>query len=541
MDDVYRNAYCTIAADGAVDGSVGCIIKQNPLVTRPCFIDTDRGPMVCLPPEALLQTKFESEPLEQRAWALQERILSPRILHCASDQLFWECNEEFKCQTHPHGVKAHGDFRKVPRLVTYTLNNTNLHILWNGVIEDYCKRSLTREGDKLIALSGIAKIFQSRLTDDIYLAGLWYNSLPHALLWKVVDPASVTSPSAYRAPSWSWASIDGRILPNSTEATLDTCHLCLDILSSDVDLVSEDSTGAVKGGSLQVCGLMKRATMCNESKSLILVEELLQDDEKHSTLGMSNLLFFPDTEEFDSNIGSREIFCLLVQTRSSNLDGLVILSANDGCPDHFRRLGLFQAAGDRACMALKYNLRPSVQYGRRNPHSEDAGSNQSHGFNEGSRSKAMNITKLPDKYTGGKARHLQMRVGKPERHEWDISKANIHINNRQGQVPQYEPDQDSESWRSTPIYNQNSWGLPSRLSSPHLGFSKPNSTELSGITFGNSVANPVQSTSLRKSITKAVHVEHQAKMTEPLSVYLLDPPHTQEHFERLKPRTIVLV
>ena len=88
MDDVYRNAYCTIAADCAVDSNGGCFVEQNTLAVLPCMISTDHGPTFCLPPEALLQKIFESEPLEQRAWALQERILSLRILYCPTDQLF---------------------------------------------------------------------------------------------------------------------------------------------------------------------------------------------------------------------------------------------------------------------------------------------------------------------------------------------------------------------------------------------------------------------------------------------------------------------
>jgi len=88
MDNVYRNAHCTIAAACAADGNGGCIVNQNTQIVLPCTIYTDHGPILCMLPEALLQKIFESEPLEQRAWALQERILSLRILYCPTDQLF---------------------------------------------------------------------------------------------------------------------------------------------------------------------------------------------------------------------------------------------------------------------------------------------------------------------------------------------------------------------------------------------------------------------------------------------------------------------
>jgi Heterokaryon incompatibility protein (HET) len=36
---------------------------------------------------------LRDEPLNSRAWTLQERILSPRILHYGTDQMYWECRE----------------------------------------------------------------------------------------------------------------------------------------------------------------------------------------------------------------------------------------------------------------------------------------------------------------------------------------------------------------------------------------------------------------------------------------------------------------
>lgn len=33
--------------------------------------------------------------LAERAWACQERVLSPRILHYTTDQIFWECRYRF--------------------------------------------------------------------------------------------------------------------------------------------------------------------------------------------------------------------------------------------------------------------------------------------------------------------------------------------------------------------------------------------------------------------------------------------------------------
>lgn len=65
---------------------------------------------------------------------------------------------------------------------------------------------LTFGEDKLIALTGIANVIQKR-TNLVLFAGLWKQYLLRELHWHTSDPR--TRPNVYRAPSWSWASIDG--------------------------------------------------------------------------------------------------------------------------------------------------------------------------------------------------------------------------------------------------------------------------------------------------------------------------------------------
>jgi hypothetical protein len=117
---------------------------------------------------------------------------------------------------------------------------------WTRLVEDYSQRYLTREGDKLPALSGIAQLYQEK-HKDTYLAGIWLSCLLEHLCWCV--PNDVTEshrPSDYRAPSWSWASIDGKVvfdsLPNSTH--------CIKILEATTVPASKDPFGQVREGSI---------------------------------------------------------------------------------------------------------------------------------------------------------------------------------------------------------------------------------------------------------------------------------------------------
>jgi hypothetical protein len=80
--------------------------------------------------------------------------------------------------------------------------------------------ALTQGKDKLPALAGTTKFFVSLNPSlDKYIAGLWQHSLATDLLWYRVsdhEDALVPKkrPAPWSAPTCSWASIDGRILPD---------------------------------------------------------------------------------------------------------------------------------------------------------------------------------------------------------------------------------------------------------------------------------------------------------------------------------------
>jgi hypothetical protein len=83
--------------------------------------------------------------------------------------------------------------------------------LWRDLIAEYCSGRLTISSDKLIAISGIAREFHvsRKLKSEDYFAGLWAPSLERQLLWMMRSQGR--RPNAYRAPSWSWAAVDGEL------------------------------------------------------------------------------------------------------------------------------------------------------------------------------------------------------------------------------------------------------------------------------------------------------------------------------------------
>jgi hypothetical protein len=65
--------------------------------------------------------------------------------------------------------------------------------------------------DKLIAISAISQRIGARVKLR-YIAGLWDLETAAQLLWSSRDAPKKRS-EKYRAPSWSWASIDAQIEP----------------------------------------------------------------------------------------------------------------------------------------------------------------------------------------------------------------------------------------------------------------------------------------------------------------------------------------
>lgn len=108
MREVYSHALCKIAAISATDSSIGLSFDRSPLAINSFWVETQlpytdhevrrsyssKRLVVSLNP---FVEDLDRGPLNQRAWVLQERFLSPRIMRFTSSQVFWECYED--CNT----------------------------------------------------------------------------------------------------------------------------------------------------------------------------------------------------------------------------------------------------------------------------------------------------------------------------------------------------------------------------------------------------------------------------------------------------------
>ncbi|MCJ1401641.1 hypothetical protein MMC11_004858 [Xylographa trunciseda] len=176
--------------------------------------------------KAVLQ--YESN-LSPRAWVLQESMLASRTLHFCKQQILWECRSlriAESCLTPisapiPGLRKVHNDdwsLNKQFLLFVIVKGEAGsaekardiLYLQWYTVVEQYSLRKLTVLNDKLPALASLACCFRD-LLEDSYHCGLFGSDLHRGLLWQTQDRLSARYATSYRAPSWSWASVDGPV------------------------------------------------------------------------------------------------------------------------------------------------------------------------------------------------------------------------------------------------------------------------------------------------------------------------------------------
>jgi hypothetical protein len=271
MENVYKNALVTIIAADAENSLAGFLKMVEPSKvsrTRSCQLDHHITVEYDWD-EARQIPGIDNSLTSTRGWVLQERLLSKRCLSFRAGQINWECNRACLSDdlNHQYAVSYLGNGYTPKEPLESLTDPKEIREYWIRIVESYSYRKLTNPEDKLPALSGMARAISAKLNDE-YLAGLWKSSLPYGLTWSCYDSHCcvrfkghhVAMPtdarvSGYRAPSWSWASVD---FPVYYEDWLLPYHdMQLKILSACTRLSGTDSFGQVAGGILQVQGWLK--------------------------------------------------------------------------------------------------------------------------------------------------------------------------------------------------------------------------------------------------------------------------------------------
>ncbi|KAG8531668.1 uncharacterized protein KY384_003300 [Bacidia gigantensis] len=269
MGEIYHNAFCTLAATAAKNGDHGLFFDRDPRRILPCAIPVvhkqgERRHSFCVDHNDW-SNNISKAPLNDRSWVLQERLLSPRVLHFAADQLYWECSGLEASEAFPRGFPAgFGEqfkqllpYSGVPRIQGQAAALRGTYKIWDQVIKMYSSGKLSRSTDRLIALSGIAhKLQRTIIANDTYLAGLWKEDLAFGLLWDVEVPHEPEPHSEFVAPTWSWAARSGT-LPCEEEPWASAVRV-VTIVSATVLPADSDWMGQVRGGYIRMSGVLAR-------------------------------------------------------------------------------------------------------------------------------------------------------------------------------------------------------------------------------------------------------------------------------------------
>lgn len=210
MGSIFKNSLLTIAIHSAKNSSesflwrrhVPELLKIQPRRDKNGELSSfyTRIPMLS---DSAVTGRLRDSQISHRAWALQELCLSPLILHFVEDHMVWECS---------HQPVAVGEqpTRTPASIMRFAASDSSRQ--WLRMIELFSTCEMTKSCDKLPAIAGIANVWpilHASPQADAYHYGIFESNVCKSLLWLIKDKCVIRRTG--RAPSWSWASVDGEV------------------------------------------------------------------------------------------------------------------------------------------------------------------------------------------------------------------------------------------------------------------------------------------------------------------------------------------
>lgn len=382
MGEYYQNSYVTISALSASGSSEGFLYLRPETPAMRLFENSTTyiRPVIKFDRRKI----FEGAALSQRGWALQERLLSTRILHYSTYEMFWECKT---CSAREGSEKEHidpvdsrslgnsegDDFKRVLQHMDSNPYSPShgAFAVWYRLVRQYSRRSLSRSSDKLPAISALAALFTTT-TGCHYIAGLWAQD-SQGLLWLKDRSQSHAGtyhsyprePEHYRAPSWSWAAVEGPVVFAWYDEERTFSANDATITHQSVEPQGSSKFGAVLSGSLTLRALSKKvqclAKSSSSPKSFIngYVAEHCKLDDKYYQVGVPtgrySLSIFDEVGKHfgfgrcdDGVLDSLLVECVAVWIGEYIYDGRIpakavyflLIVPDEDEPEKWRRVGL---------------------------------------------------------------------------------------------------------------------------------------------------------------------------------------------------------
>lgn len=289
MCDYYSQSALCIAACTS-DPDAGFLRARNLLSKMPCKI-TPKGkfPTVYVRQQSIFMDNeidpLRRLPLNDRGWVFQERLLAPRLLHFTDVEVFWECAAALSSDIFPRHIwdsarkryltrtdSSPAQPQRAPAMENFMAQPGGFDRflqrgdpipsmdvnMWTELVEEYSSLALSFERDKLVAIGGLARKAAAVTGGELgqYTAGLWAKDLPLQLGWRkhthFPDVFLKARSTVYKAPSWSWASMNCRVTyaRNFGRITPEEWFKLLEVKLES----AADEYGPVTSGSLRLRG-----------------------------------------------------------------------------------------------------------------------------------------------------------------------------------------------------------------------------------------------------------------------------------------------
>jgi hypothetical protein len=381
MNEIYGGSVLTLVAASATTVKDGFLTKRRLRYIPISLSDTLSGvaaedespPKVFLSPEWAPENDSTNGPWNCRGWTMQEGLLLNRLLYYTSSQSMWKCCEEERFET---GVtksldsvvadfaRYAGDddigsnclwtletflkFKTFPSCLPaqWVLFKPEMFRLWYDLVEDYSPRQLKNPDNRLVVVSGLAKVIGNTIRCEEYFAGLWKPDMIRGLMWytegaPLIPRKHLTNDSF---PSWSWASAEFalvRIDHGDEKISLSRVE------NVQVDLVDKRQPfGPLKTGSantITLTGPLKRVARLY-NKAWKYEDASMSELERHlsETIEMES----PGKVELRYSSPSGVHFAVLQMLQGhQSLDLLVLESISEVPNNVYRRVGVLTLRG----------------------------------------------------------------------------------------------------------------------------------------------------------------------------------------------------
>jgi len=290
MGSIYANAFITICAistssclDSFLDRpadlvSVAFKSSLQPYIHGCLNLRPQCRPLVTanMPPLTRRDADIDCGAWYLRAWTLQEKEMSQRLLYFGARRIHFSCRMQEITEMEYGSSESSSVFSH--KVLRYKQGEPYEYIRkeWHRLVCAYVHRQSTKSADRFPAIAGLAKLM-AEATKWTYVAGLWKDTLLEELLWYIVfsdscptrkellEKLDIESQSAYIGPSWSWTHCRNITFPefNTTRSKHSSPNWIREVdfrsecrcLSATCTPESADANpyGRLKSSKLEVC------------------------------------------------------------------------------------------------------------------------------------------------------------------------------------------------------------------------------------------------------------------------------------------------